>query len=87
VNVVLEIALFKGRWGCRPCPSRVRRQLQQLFGDALLGVTFHDAGDEAIVVQVNVDCEEYEGEAGDDAFRAFLGWKPQYESMIEVSVV
>ena len=86
-NVFCEIALSKGRWGYRPSRSRARRNLRWTFAGRLLDVTFHDPGDNAIEMDIRVDGDEDNCEEIRDAiFRAFLEWKPEYESMIEVFV-
>jgi hypothetical protein len=87
-HVVCEIALSKGRWSYYPSPSRVRRKLGRVFGDWLLAMTFHDpGGDTAVEVEISVDGDEDSCDwLCDTIFRTFLEWKPEYESMIEVSL-
>jgi hypothetical protein len=86
-SVFCEIALSKGRWGYRPSRSRARRHLRRTFGNRLLDVICHAPGDNAIEMDIRVDGDEDNCEEVRDAiFRAFLEWKPEYESMIEVSV-
>ena len=86
-HVVCEIALAKGRW--RYCPSfkRVQRKLRRAFGDRLLNATFHNTGDDnAVEVEISVDADEESCDGiCDILFRTFLEWRPEYESMIEIS--
>lgn len=86
--VACEIALSKGCWSRYPSSARVRRELQRVFEDSLLAVTFRDPGnDNAIEADVGVDGWETCERICDIIFGAFLRWKPEYESMIEVEIL
>jgi hypothetical protein len=85
---VCEVALSKGHWARCPHPGRVRKKLRRVFGDSLLGATFREPGSENLIeaevrVCARMTCER----VSDIIFRAFLGWKPEYESMIEVEIL
>ena len=86
-HVVCEIALGKGRWRHCPLFNRVRRKLRRAFGNRLLNVTFHNPGEEnAVEVEISVDADEESCDGICDILhRTFLQWRPQYESMIEIS--
>ena len=85
-HVVCEIALSKGRWHYPPSRRRVRRKLRRVFGDLLLAGAFRKPDeDNAIEVEITVKGDEDSCEwISDIIYRAFLKWKPEYESMIEV---
>ena len=86
-RVVCEIVLSQGQWSYCPTRLRVQRRLRQVFGDSLLVVTFHDSDDGAIDTEASVAGDEDSCEGISDAvFRAFLEWRPEFESMIDVSV-
>lgn len=86
-RIVFEIALSKGKWNYHPSSQRVRRKLERIFEDSLLEVTFDDSGDGAIEAEVHVQGSEDSWESiCDSVFTAFLEWKPEYESMIEVGI-
>lgn len=86
--VACEIVLSKGRWNYPPSSQRVRRKLWRLFEDSLLAVTFRDPGDDNVIeAEVSVDGWETCERACDIISRAFLEWKPEYESMIEVEIL
>jgi hypothetical protein len=62
--------------------------LWRRFEDSLLAVTFHDPGDDnAIEAEVRVDTWEACERVSDIIFRAFLEWKPEHESMVEVEIL
>ena len=87
-RVVCEIALSKGSWSFYPHPSRVLWKLRQVFTDSLLTVTFHDPSEDN-VVEVEIDVEGNEDDCdwiSDTIFKTFFLWKPEYESMVEVSL-
>jgi len=86
-RIACEIALSKGKWSYYPSSRRVRRKLRRILGDLLLEVRFHDS-DDAIEAEVCVEDDEDACEdICDTIFRAFLEWKPEYESMIEVGIL
>ncbi|MCL4852288.1 MAG: hypothetical protein KJZ78_13015 [Bryobacteraceae bacterium] len=86
-HIVLEIVLSKGKWSYHPSPRRVRRKLEQVFENSLLAVTFDDPDDSAIEAEIGIEGHEDACEGiCDTIFRAFLEWKPEYESMIEVGI-
>lgn len=86
--VACEIVLSKGRWNYPPSSQRVRRKLWRLFEDSLLAVTFRDHRDDnAIEAEVSVEGWETCERTCDIIFRAFLEWKPEYESMVEVEIL
>lgn len=87
-HVVCEIVLCRGRWGYCPSSCRVRRELRRVFRDSLLAMTFHDPGDDnAVELEISIDGDEDDCDRiCDIIFRTFLEWKPEYESMIEVSL-
>ena len=85
-RVVCDIALSKGKWGYHPSRRCVRRRLRWLFGDDLIGVTFHDPSkDNVVEAEISVEGTDEEG-AVDTLIRAFLEWTPEFESMVEISV-
>jgi len=85
---VCEVALSKGRWARCPSPGRVRKKLRRIFGDSLLAVTFREPADDNLIeAEVRVNAWMTFERVSDIIFRAFLGWKPEYESMVEVEIL
>jgi hypothetical protein len=87
-HVLCEIVLAKGRWEHPLTPARLRSMLKWRFKKGLLDVTFHAPAEEnAVEMEISVAGDEDACDwARDAVFETLLRFKPEYESMIDVSL-